>query len=139
MLFEYLKTLANDYSREIELDPNKLRRILNDLTRCSWFSVMDQACLSYALLLIYGRTRYYFRGKSVAIDLEKAAYARGEYYKINGVFTKELKEKVDIKQIKEDYKDYANIIIAKINYKSLKVDEVEFTPKFIKFFESFSE
>ena len=91
------------------------------------------------LLLIYGRTRCYFRGKSVAIDLEKASYAMGEYYKINGVFPEELKEKVDIKQIEEDYKDYANIIIAKINYKSLKVDEVEFTPKFIKFFESFSE
>ena len=192
LLFEYLKTLANDYSREIELDPNKLRRILNDLTKCSWFSVMDRACLSYVVLLIYGRTRYYFRGKSVAIgleallekdnctkipneytyefyyelgkffnrvcdrkramdlynkaamviksiDLEKAAYAMGEYYKINGVFPEELKEKVDIKQIEEEYKEYANIIIAKINYKSLKVDEVEFTPKFIKFFESFSE
>lgn len=192
LLFEYLKTLANDYSREIELDPNKLRRILNDLTRCSWFSVMDRACLSYVVLLIYGRTRYYFRGKSVAInleallekdnctkipneytyefyyelgkffnrvcdrkramdlynkaamviksiDLEKAAYAMGEYYKINGVFPEELKEKVDIKQIEKEYKEYANIIIAKINYKSLKVDEVEFTPKFIKFFESFSE
>lgn len=192
LLFEYLKTLANDYSREIELDPNNLRKILNDLTKCSWFSVMDRACLSYVVLLIYGRTRYYFRGKSVAIgleellekdnctkipyeytyefyyelgkffnrvcdrkramdlynkaatviksiDLEKAAYAMGEYYKINGVFPEELKEKVDIKQIEEEYKEYANIIIAKINYKSLKVDEVEFTPKFIKFFESFSE
>ena len=192
ILFDYLKTLANDYSREIELDPNILRKILNDLTKCSWFSVMDRACLSYVVLLIYGRTRYYFRGKSVAIDLEellekdnctkipneyiyefyyelgkffnrvcdrkramdlynkaamviknidleKAAYAMGEYYKINGVFPEEIKEKVDIKQIEEEYKEYANIVIAKINYISLKVDEVEFTPKFIKFFESFAE
>ena len=158
LLFEYLKTLANDYSREIELDPNKLRKILNDLTKCSWFSVMDRACLSYVVLLIYGRTRYYFRGKSVAvgleallekdnctkipneytyefyyelgkffnrvcdrkramdlynkaatviksIDLEKAAYAMGEYYKINGVFPEELKEKLISSKLKKNIKN----------------------------------
>lgn len=191
-LFKYLNALANDYSRDIELDPSMLRKVLNDLMKYSWFNVMDQACLSYVLLLIYERTRYYFRGNSVAlglekilekdnfatipneyvyefyyelgkfynricdrkkamdlyhkaaiviktIDLEKAAYAMGEYYKINGVFPDDLKQTVDIKKIEEEYKEYANIIIAKINYKSLKVDEVEFTPKFIKFFVSFSE
>lgn len=55
-----------------------------------------------------------------------------KYYKINGVFPEDLKEKVDIEEIKKDYGEYADIVIGGINYKSLKVDPVEFNPNFIR-------
>lgn len=64
-------------------------------------------------------------------SLEKAAYVMSKYYEINSAFPKNLKESADIEQIKNEYGDYADTIISKVNYKFMEVDKVEFTDKFI--------
>ena len=63
--------------------------------------------------------------------LKKSAYALQKYYKINSQFPENLKEKVDVEKIKEVYKEYAEIVLLGVNYKGLKVDEIEFTDVFV--------
>lgn len=64
-------------------------------------------------------------------NIQKAAYAMAKYYEINSAFPENLKEIANIDQIKEEFGEYANDIISKTNYNFIKVDEVEFTSKFV--------
>lgn len=79
--------------------------------------------------------KYYLNASLIAKrnnDLKEAAYALSKYYKLNNAFPEELKVNVDINQINEEYKEFANIIIQAINYKPLKVCKSEFNPTFIE-------
>jgi len=64
-------------------------------------------------------------------DLQNSAYALQKYYRINSQFPERLQQKVDVEQLVEIYKEYADIILSGMNYTCLKVDEVEFTDGFI--------
>lgn len=79
--------------------------------------------------------KYYLNANKIAKennDLEEAAYALAKCYKLNNSFPEHLKIKVDIESIKQEYKQYSDIIIQAINYKPLMVCEEEFNPLFIK-------
>ncbi len=64
-------------------------------------------------------------------NIQKAAYAMAKYYEINSTFPENLKESTNIDKIKDEFGEYADDIISKTNYNFIKIDEVEFTSKFV--------
>lgn len=64
-------------------------------------------------------------------DLKLTSEVLYHYYKLNNSFPESLRKQVDIDKIKEKYQENSDIIIKAIKFKPLKVDEVEFNPKFI--------
>ena len=64
-------------------------------------------------------------------DLELSAYALMKYYKTNAYFPLEMKVSFDIEKIKQEYKEFSDIVISGINYRPLKVCEAELNPTFI--------
>ena len=92
------------------------------------------------LLMLYKREdamECYYNASRIALednDLLNSAYAMEKYYRINSQFPESKRKYVDIEQIKKDYKKFAKIVISGVNYKGLKIDEVEFTDLFINNF-----
>ena len=89
------------------------------------------------LLMQYNRKNameYYYEASNIALannDILNSAYALQKYYRINSQFPDSLKINPDINQINKTYKEHAPIVLSGINYKGLKIDEVEFTDKFV--------
>lgn len=89
------------------------------------------------LLMQYNRKNameYYYEASNIALannDILNSAYALQKYYRINSQFPDNLKINPDINQINKTYKEHAPIVLSGINYKGLKIDEVEFTDKFV--------
>ena len=76
----------------------------------------------------------YYEASNIALannDILNSAYALQKYYRINSQFPDNLKINPDINQINKTYKEHAPIVLSGINYKGLKIDEVEFTDKFV--------
>mgnify|MGYP003291673711 CR=1 FL=1 len=92
------------------------------------------------LLMLYKREdamECYYNASRIALednDLLNSAYAMEKYYRINSQFPESKRKYVDIEKIKKDYKKFAKIVISGVNYKGLKIDEVEFTDLFINNF-----
>lgn len=93
------------------------------------------------LLLQYNRKdamECYEEASDIALednDLLNSAYALQKYYRINSQFPERLQKKVDINEIEKIYKKHAEIVLSGVNYKGLKVDEVEFTAEFVNKFQ----
>ncbi|MBQ8861293.1 MAG: hypothetical protein IJV67_06195 [Clostridia bacterium] len=63
-------------------------------------------------------------------DLKAAANAMKKYYKINGVFPKNMQVKADEPEIRKEYGEYAETVLEGVREKGFKVDPVEFTEAF---------
>lgn len=93
------------------------------------------------LLLQYNRKdamECYERASDIALgnnNLLNSAYALQKYYRINSQFPERLQKKANIKEIEKIYKKHAKIVLSGVNYKGLKVDEVEFTDEFLNKFQ----
>ena len=64
-------------------------------------------------------------------ELKEASNIFAKYIKVNNTFPLHLKDKLDIDNIKKEYKEYIDIINEALNDESNEVLEVEFTPTFI--------
>lgn len=64
-------------------------------------------------------------------ELKEASYIFAKYIKVNNTFPLHLKDKLDIDNIKKEYKEHIDIINEALNDEPNEVLEVEFTPVFI--------
>lgn len=105
----------------------------------------DEAALVYCEIaeyykLIYKRKKAlecYKLAKEYSIkagNKKQGAYYIAEYLRLLNVFPEHLKGEVDLKSLINEFNEYMDIIVSAASYKPLKVDEIEFSESFIRYF-----